>query len=295
MQRRTSILVVATAAAWAASAIVTSAIVTSAFAAPRDGTPRATRQQPPTPSATVPQTEPMDLDEGKNAQQMFSNTCSVCHQSPNGLAKGRGSGQLSSFLRQHYTTGAGQAGMLANYLASIGQERTPTRAAPADKPADPAAASRRPAKPEKPEKPVETRGRPEPSVASPHPSRRIRNEDGTTEPVEGLVVLPPGASDVPDDNAKPAESKPERRRDTRPEPAHRQRHPRPSETKPAETKPADTKPVETAKPAEPESVPATPAAQAEAPRPPRDPAAAHSPLTEDRPKVSPADVQEIPL
>jgi hypothetical protein len=35
--------------------------------------------------------------------------------------------------------------------------------------------------------------------------------------------------------------------------------------------------------------------QAEAPRPPRDPAAAHSPLTEDRPKPEPSQVQEIPL
>jgi len=116
--------------------------------------------------------------------------------------------------------------------------------------------------------------------------RRIRIEDGTTQPVEGLVVLPPGSEQVPDHEGRPSD----RRRETRPtEPGRRQ--PRPSETRPADVKPAEpAKPVETAKPAEPE-----PAAQAEAPRPPRDPAGAHSALTEDLPAPPSSAVQEIPL
>ena len=151
----------------------------------------------------------MDLDEGKSGQQMFSSSCSVCHQSAQGLAKGRGAGQLGSFLRQHYTTGTNQANALAGYLTSGGLDRgapTPVRASPGDKPdkPEPATTARKP-------KPDETRGRPEPAVAATHPQRRIRNEDGTTQPVEGLVVLPPGASEVPDDDGKPAE----RRRETR--------------------------------------------------------------------------------
>ena len=182
-----------------------------AQAAPREG---AQRPAPPAPrnqpSATVPQTEPMDLDEGKSGQQMFSSSCSVCHQSAQGLAKGRGAGQLGSFLRQHYTTGTNQANTLAGYLTSGGLDRgapTPVRGSPGDKPdkPEPATTARKP-------KPDETRGRPEPAVAATHPQRRIRNEDGTTQPVEGLVVLPPGASEVPDDDGKPAE----RRRETRP-------------------------------------------------------------------------------
>lgn len=264
------------------------ACAAGALAAPRDGAQRATPPRPaPSPSATVPQTEPMDLDEGKSAQQMFSNACVVCHQSPQGLAKGRSAGQLGSFLRQHYTTGTGQASTLAGFLTSAGLDRgtaSPVRAGPGDRSAEPGATSRRP-------RPEETRGRPEPSVAGTQPQRRIRNEDGTTQPVEGLVILPPGASEVLDDDGKPAE----RRRETRPtEPGPgRQRQPRPSEIKPAETKPAEpAKPVETAKPAESEPAPA-PAVQAEAPRPPRDPAGAHSSLTEELPK--PTDVQEIPL
>jgi mono/diheme cytochrome c family protein len=268
-------------------------LVESASAAPRDA---AQRPAPPRqPSATVPQTEPMDLDEGKTPQQMFSTSCVVCHQSPQGLAKGRGAGQLGSFLRQHYTTGTGQANILASYLTSSGLDRgtaAPVRTSVPDRPdkpekPEPATTSRRP-------KPDETRGRPEPDVAATHPSRRIRNEDGTTQPVEGLVVLPPGAEQVPDTNAKP-----ERRREPQPT-QQRQRQPRPSEIKPAEVKPAETKPAEQPKPAEtakspePEVAPA-PAVQAEAPRPPRDPAAAHSALTEDRPKPEPSQIQDIPL
>ena len=159
-----------------------------------------------------------------------------------------------------------------------------------DKPEQPATTARKP-------KPDETRGRPEPSVASTHPQRRIRNEDGTSQPVDGLVVLPPGASEIPDDDGKPAERRRETTRPAEPGPG-RQRQPRPSDIKPAQTQPAQTqpaeaaKPVETAKPAEPEPVPPV---QAEAPRPPRDPAGAHSALTEERPKPVPADVQEIPL
>lgn len=289
MSRRflTSVVGILAVAAWAAGS----------QAAPREGAQREGGQRPGAPaprnqpSATVPQTEPMDLDEGKSPQQMFSSSCSVCHQSPQGLAKGRGAGQLGSFLRQHYTTGTNQANTLAGYLTSGGLDRgtpTPVRAAPGDKPEkpEPTTTARKP-------KPEETRGRPEPSVAATHPQRRIRNEDGTTQPVEGLVVLPPGAAEVPDGDVKPAE----RRRETRPEAAPgRQRQPRPSDIKPAEQKPAETKPaepVETAKPAEPEPAPAP--VQAEAPKPPRDPAGAHSALTEERPKPAPADVQEIPL
>jgi mono/diheme cytochrome c family protein len=270
-------------------ALVVTAWMAGAEAAPRDGAPQRPAATPRNqPSATVPQTEPMDLDEGKSAQQMFSSSCSVCHQSPAGLAKGRGAGQLSSFLRQHYTTGSGQASSLASFLASPAFDRgapTPVRASPGDKP-------------DKPEKPEQATRKPKPEearrdspVAATHPQRRIRNEDGTTQPVDGLVVLPPGASEVPDDDRKPAV----RRRETRPDAVPgRQRQPRPSEIKPAETKPAEpAQPVEVAKPAEPESAP--PPVQAEAPKPPRDPAGAHSSLTEEKPKPAPADVQEIPL
>jgi len=90
-----------------------------------DAQPRsasAPRQAPALPQSGH-QTEAIDLNEGKTPAQMFSSDCAVCHQRPNGLAKGRNAGQLATFLRQHYTTGTQQAGMLAAFLTSDGMDR----------------------------------------------------------------------------------------------------------------------------------------------------------------------------
>jgi hypothetical protein len=67
----------------------------------------------------------MDYSAGKSAPQLFSSDCSACHQSPQGLAKGRDASALSSFLREHYTTGGASAGLLANYLAGLPAGRQP--------------------------------------------------------------------------------------------------------------------------------------------------------------------------
>lgn len=99
----------------------------------------APRQAPALPESGH-QTEAIDLNEGKTAAQMFASDCSVCHQKPNGLAKGRSSGQLAGFLRQHYTTGTQQAGMLASFLTSEGMDR----GAPRDAQDRPGARERKP-------------------------------------------------------------------------------------------------------------------------------------------------------
>lgn len=76
-----------------------------------------------------------DLDARKTGPQLFEQTCSTCHRSPAGLAKGQGASGLVDFLRQHYTTGPGQAGQLAAYLlANPGDGR---RARPAVNPSGP--------------------------------------------------------------------------------------------------------------------------------------------------------------
>lgn len=99
----------------------------------------APRQAPALPQSGH-QTEAVDLNEGKTAPQMFSTDCAVCHQKPGGLAKGRSAGQLASFLRQHYTTGSQQAGMLAGYLTSDGMDRgSPAPAVARDAPERPGA------------------------------------------------------------------------------------------------------------------------------------------------------------
>lgn len=99
----------------------------------------APRQAPALPQSGA-QTEAIDLNDGKTPQQMFASDCAVCHQKPNGLAKGRNAGQLSGFLRQHYTTGTQQAGMLAAFLTSDGLDRgTPAPAVARDAPERPGA------------------------------------------------------------------------------------------------------------------------------------------------------------
>lgn len=59
-----------------------------------------------------------NLDEGKTAPQLFASDCAACHRGPQGLAKNNGAGSLSGFLRQHYTSSARSAGLLAAYLAA---------------------------------------------------------------------------------------------------------------------------------------------------------------------------------
>ena len=69
------------------------------------------------PAAAYAQT---DIDQGKTPAQMFASDCAVCHKAPRGLAKGRNSLMLSSYLREHYTTGREQAAALAAYVLGAG-------------------------------------------------------------------------------------------------------------------------------------------------------------------------------
>jgi hypothetical protein len=114
------------------------AMAPEAAAQPR-GTPAAPRNAPPALPPSGHQTEPVDLNEGKSAAELFQAGCSVCHQSPAGLAKGRREGELTSFLRQHYTSGVQHAAALANFLASRGGPAVaaPPRQAPIDRPPAP--------------------------------------------------------------------------------------------------------------------------------------------------------------
>src|SRR5581483_7701414 len=80
-----------------------------ALSAPRNAKPEPAFEEP----------HGADLNQGKPPSEIFKSDCSVCHKSPQGLAKSGGAG-LQGFLRQHYTTGAPQAAAMAGYLASVG-------------------------------------------------------------------------------------------------------------------------------------------------------------------------------
>jgi hypothetical protein len=60
-----------------------------------------------------------DLTAGKSPAQLFGSDCSACHRSPGGLAKGRDSRALASFLKEHYTTKPDSATSIANYVATF--------------------------------------------------------------------------------------------------------------------------------------------------------------------------------
>jgi hypothetical protein len=59
-----------------------------------------------------------NLDAGKSPSALFASSCAACHSSPRGLAKGRGSSALASFLQEHYTSGPQTAAALAAYLVA---------------------------------------------------------------------------------------------------------------------------------------------------------------------------------
>jgi hypothetical protein len=60
-----------------------------------------------------------NLDQGKTGPQLFALDCVACHRTAQGLAKNHTSWSLSSFLRQHYTSSSGSAGVLTAYLTSV--------------------------------------------------------------------------------------------------------------------------------------------------------------------------------
>ena len=63
--------------------------------------------------------EAQNLDQGKPAPKLFSESCVSCHRSPRGLAKGRFKLTLYLYLKEHYSTGPDAASALASYLESV--------------------------------------------------------------------------------------------------------------------------------------------------------------------------------
>jgi len=60
-----------------------------------------------------------NIDAGKSATRIFSDSCTTCHRSPRGLARGRFRLTLYMFLQQHYASNSSSAWALASYLESV--------------------------------------------------------------------------------------------------------------------------------------------------------------------------------
>jgi hypothetical protein len=67
--------------------------------------------------AGVPVQAQSNLDAGKSPAQIFAGTCNACHRSPREIKR-----TSAAFLREHYTTGAREAAVMAAYLASVGSD-----------------------------------------------------------------------------------------------------------------------------------------------------------------------------
>jgi hypothetical protein len=159
---------------------------------------------------------------GKAPAQLFNSDCTGagCHRVPQGLAKGRGSGSLSDFLREHYTNSRESAAALAGYLLGVpgtGDSRA-ARPGPASGPPSRPAAVRR------------------------NDSAKPSNEPGASTPAQPRQTL--RQSPKPDDAAKPTEA-----------PAANV-PPKPAATRPPQRQPATAAaPSSTSPPAPPLAVP----------------------------------------
>ncbi|WP_213738596.1 hypothetical protein [Bradyrhizobium sp. dw_411] len=89
-----------------------------------------------------------NLDLGKTAPRLFTDTCSACHRSPRGLAKGRYRLTLMMFLKEHYSTSSNTASELADYLVSVDVPQGGPPRTGAKKPRKPRAPAQAPAKPD---------------------------------------------------------------------------------------------------------------------------------------------------
>lgn len=150
-----------------------------------------------------------NIDQGKSPAEIFATDCATCHKSARGLANGRGSSGLASFLVEHYTASKDQAAALAAYVMGAGGGE----AAPAVRGPKPAAAPDRnrasaeppPTRtPGKPDQAPPTAGRPGPPPAT--ASRTRHNEPASTPPAQqpAAVVAEPAPSSPSAPDTSPA-------------------------------------------------------------------------------------------
>ncbi len=131
----------------------------------------------------------VNIDQDKTPASIYQSDCAVCHKSARGLANGRGSSALASFLAEHYTSSQQEAAALAAYvLAGGGGAGTPAPVRADNPKADHAAATdespthegRRPVKPEE-----------EPAAGAKPPRHQV--ERGKPAKPERTAIAEPGS------------------------------------------------------------------------------------------------------
>jgi len=121
-----------------------------------------------------------NIDQGKTPAQIFANDCAACHKAVRGLANGKNSATLASFLREHYTASREQAAALAAYVLGGGGGDGGARG----------------------QKPLAERGKPEESKPA-KPLRPGKPEEGT--PATAKLQRPGDDDSKPVDDATPTD------------------------------------------------------------------------------------------
>ncbi len=164
------------------------------------------------------------LDHGKSPAQLFASDCSICHKSPQALAKSGGLLGLDSFLREHYTVSRESAIAIANYLKSM--EAAPGRASkrtvkgdekakadekkkPAVKPGEAKGTEKNPdAAASEPKSPAPKPSEPKPSDSKSSDSKSSDSKSSETKPADIMAPEPKPVGSKPSapatDEAKPA-------------------------------------------------------------------------------------------
>ena len=166
----------------------------------------------------------VNIDQGKSPAEIYASDCATCHKTPRGLAVGKNSLMLSSFLREHYTASTDQAAALAAYVLSAGgrepvakpkPETEHARAGEKLKPAEPKPAEPKPAELKnhpvraasaKPEEPNPTK--PEQAEGEVHPasdSGGAEHEDKSS-PAAEVAPAGPTMAAAPSVNAPPPDA-----------------------------------------------------------------------------------------
>ena len=172
------------------------------------------------------------IDTGKTPAEIFAIDCATCHKGARGLAHGKTSSELASFLAEHYTASKDQAAALAAYVMGAGggdavpaQARGPKTPPSTDHPAaavdqqKPSAPGHLPGKPNgKPEEVPSATAKLQPEEEKKPPGAlpgrqppAARNHRNGPEPVpsaspSGAVVSEPAPSSAPAQEATPPEA-----------------------------------------------------------------------------------------
>jgi hypothetical protein len=120
------------------------------------------------------------IDQGKTPADIFALDCATCHKGARGLAHGKSSSELASFLAEHYTASKDQAAALAAYVMGAGGGDAAPAAArgPKTQPDHPAAAAEQ-QKPSPAGHPGKPTGKPE---EAPSATAKLQSEEEKKPP-----------------------------------------------------------------------------------------------------------------